>query len=92
MVHFRRGTIIWLNVGKRRLKINTNRVIANNFLYLETSWSTDILLFFTWPLISGLCLKANTRARIVLLYEPLTNRELWWNTSLSTLSMRPQSS
>lgn len=75
---------------KRKLKFSP--WVTSHFLYLETSWSTDILLSFTWPLISGLCLKANTRARTVLLYEPLTNRELWWNTSLSTLSTRPQSS
>lgn len=62
------------------------------FLYLETSLLTAIVLFFTWVLTSGLCLKANTSALTVRLYEVLTSRELWWNTSLSMLSIRPESS
>ena len=62
------------------------------FLYWETTWSTDNVLSFTWPRVSGLCLKANTSARTVRLYEPLSNRELRWNTSLSMTSIRPESS
>lgn len=61
------------------------------FLWLATSWLTEILLSFTSFLITGLCLKAKTNALTVRLYEPLTSRELWWNTSLSMLSTSPQS-